>query len=77
MQATKKQLEIYNVAKKLFVEKGYAETSVRDIAAILNIKAASLYSHINSKEEILDYICEDVFNRFEIATHSKRKSICD
>lgn len=64
MKPTKKQQEIFDTATKLFVQKGYAETSVRDIAAVLDIKAASLYSHINSKEEILNFICDDVFDRF-------------
>ena len=67
---TTKQLEIYNTAKKLFVEKGYTETSMRDIAAVLHLKAASLYSHISSKEEILHYICNDVFERL-------RNSVCE
>ena len=64
MKIRPKQKEVYETAKKLFVKKGYAETSKREIAAELGVTAATLYSHINSKEEILDWICEDVFNRF-------------
>lgn len=36
---------------------------MRDIAAELNVTAATQYSHIKSKEEILDWICEDVYER--------------
>lgn len=69
MIRTKKQHEIRDVSAKLFVEKGYAETSMRDIAANMKVKAASLYAHINSKEQILDWICFDYFNRMETALH--------
>lgn len=56
--------QIVNAAAKLFRQKGYASSSVRDIAAALNIEAASLYHHIKNKEEILDIICFDMASRF-------------
>lgn len=49
--------QILQAAAKLFSEKGYASTSMRDIATELGIEAASLYHHIKSKEEILETIC--------------------
>jgi TetR/AcrR family transcriptional regulator, cholesterol catabolism regulator len=49
--------QILQTAAKLFREKGYASTSMRDIATELGIEAASLYHHIKSKEEILETIC--------------------
>jgi AcrR family transcriptional regulator len=49
--------QILQTAAKLFWEKGYASTSMRDIATDLGIEAASLYHHIKSKEEILETIC--------------------
>lgn len=45
--------EIVAIASKLFREKGYSAVTVRDIAQALDIKAASLYNHISSKQEIL------------------------
>ncbi len=45
--------EIVAIASKLFREKGYSAVTVRDIAQSLDIKAASLYNHISSKQEIL------------------------
>jgi len=49
--------QIIQTASKLFREKGYEAASMRDIAAELGIEAASLYSHIKSKDEILETIC--------------------
>jgi len=45
--------EIYKTASRLFKEKGYSAVTMRDLAAAVGIKAASLYNHISSKEEIL------------------------
>lgn len=45
------------VSSELFLERGYASTSIRDIAAALSIQSASLYHYIDSKEELLYDIC--------------------
>ncbi len=49
---TRKQ-EIILTAAKLFKEKGYSAVTMRDLAAEMGIKAASLYNHISSKQDIL------------------------
>ena len=48
----------------MFREKGFAATSMRDLAESVGIEAASLYNHIRSKNEILEAICFSVANRF-------------
>ncbi len=56
--------QILNVASKLFREKGFSATSMRDIATVLDIEAASLYHHIKSKDELLETICFDMADKF-------------
>lgn len=51
-----KRDEILTTAARMFREKGYAGTSMRDLAEKIGIEAASLYNHIHSKSEILEEI---------------------
>lgn len=62
-RASKKEL-ILRKAASMFREKGFAATSMRDLAETVGIEAASLYNHIRSKNEILEAICFDVANVF-------------
>jgi len=57
--------EIFQAALSLMKSKGYANTTVRDIASAMNMEAASLYNHISSKEELLAITCFDLANQFE------------
>lgn len=42
----------------LFSEKGYAATTMRDIAETVGMKAASLYNHFKGKQELFDALIE-------------------
>jgi TetR/AcrR family transcriptional regulator, cholesterol catabolism regulator len=55
------------VASALFRERGYAATSVRDIARALDIQGASLYAHVTSKADVLWTIVGRAAMRFEAA----------
>lgn len=55
---------IVKVSAALFRTKSFSEVSMRDIAQILDVKAASLYNHINSKQEILELIIFDLVGIF-------------
>lgn len=56
--------EIINTATKLFKEKGYSAVTMRDLATAMGMKAASLYNHINSKQEILKAIIISLAEEF-------------
>lgn len=50
---------VLDAAAALFCEKGFNETTTREIAARLNIHQASLYYHVSGKEELLYRISKD------------------
>ena len=56
--------DIINTASQLFKEKGYSAVTMRDLATAMGIKAASLYNHISSKQEILDAIIISLAEKF-------------
>lgn len=63
-RSAKKSL-ILREAAKLFREKGFGGTSMRDLAEKVGIEAASMYNHIRSKDEILEEICFGVGRKYD------------
>lgn len=64
MKIADRKTEIITVAAQLFKEKGYSAVTMRDIAQAMDIKAASLYNHIKSKQEILVLIVVEIAEEF-------------
>lgn len=56
--ATPRETEILAAAARMFREKGYHGTSVRDIAESVGLLKGSLYHYIRSKEELLARLFE-------------------
>jgi AcrR family transcriptional regulator len=54
---TRKQ--ILDASLKLFSEKGFARTSVRDIAQAAGITDAAIYYHFDSKRDLFDALIEE------------------
>jgi AcrR family transcriptional regulator len=64
MQEQNRRTKIKNKAARLFRKKGYKATSMQDIAEEMGIKAASLYNHISSKQEILSELLLNIAETF-------------
>lgn len=60
---SKKQL-IKEKAARLFRQKGYQATTMRDLATSVGVKAASLYNHVSSKQMILAELLMEVARAF-------------
>lgn len=58
---------ITDAAAELFLRNGYAQTSLRDIAAAAGIKAGSIYYHFDSKESLLTDILARGITVMEVA----------
>lgn len=52
-------------ALRLFSERGYDGVSMRELASEVGIKAASIYNHFSSKEDIFNSILVEMQNRYE------------
>ena len=65
MQTRRRQIE--DVASALFSSRGYAATSMRDIARDLDLQGGCLYAHIPSKEAVLVAIVEEAAEAFSAA----------
>lgn len=50
------QERIVDVSVRLFLEKGYEQTTIQDILDALNLSKGGLYHHFKSKEEILEAV---------------------
>jgi AcrR family transcriptional regulator len=61
--------QIYQVAERLFSERGYHATTIRELARELQIEGGSLYSHISSKQSLLYDIVLRSSEQFLRAAH--------
>lgn len=56
---------ILETAKRLFVERGYFNTSMRDIAREAGVSTGALYHHFESKEEIAGEIYRETVEKIK------------
>jgi AcrR family transcriptional regulator len=74
MEALTRKEEIVIAASRLFKEKGYSAVSMRDIAQVMGMKAASLYNHIQGKQEILSTLILEVAEEFTLGMNNVLES---
>jgi len=60
-ELTRRRCEIFDAAMHLFVEKGFNETSMREIGEAAGVGKSTLYDYFPSKDEILiSFVVEEV-----------------
>ena len=57
--------EILDAALELFSVQGFEATSIAQIAGAVGIRKASLYSHFENKQAILDALVQEVLEQYE------------
>lgn len=62
---TKTRDKIILESLNLFSKKGYEGVSMRDIAAAVGIKGASIYNHFKGKEEIFNAIVDKMSTKYD------------
>jgi AcrR family transcriptional regulator len=68
-RASTRREELLAIAAELFAERGFKNTTVRDIADAAGILSGSLYHHFDSKESMVDEILssfqEELFRQYD------------
>jgi AcrR family transcriptional regulator len=62
-----RRAELTRAAARLFAQKGYHGTSVGDLAEALGLQKGSLYTHIDSKADLLWEVCREGADAFHAA----------
>ena len=65
--------EILDIAERLFMERGYENTTINNILSVSGIAKGSLYYHYKSKEDVLDGIIGRITEQIVVAA----KTIAD
>ena len=68
---------LLDAAAALFAKKGYDLTSTREIAAELGINKASLYYHIQNKEDLLYDICNSALRQIQEDVEAALQMVSD
>src|ERR1700753_612446 len=61
---------ILDTAARMFRERGFAETTTRDLGKAAGIRGPSLYHHFETKQDLLFGVCRESVRRLEEATNA-------
>ena len=81
--AASRRSQLLRIAGRLFAERGFTNTTVRDIADAAGILSGSLYHHFDSKESMVDELLSsfqtELFASYEeiLATHADARDRID
>ena len=74
-KSSERRADIIDALRRNMIEKGYAQTSLADIAAAAGMSASHLLYYFPSKEAVLEELCEQVLNRlFQTVNASRGES---
>jgi AcrR family transcriptional regulator len=74
-KSAERRADIIDALRRSMIERGYAQTSLVDIAAAADMSASHLLYYFPSKEAVLEELCEQVLNRlFETVSASRSQS---
>lgn len=62
--------DVVRAAGRLFAERGYHGTSMRDLGRELGLLGSSLYSHVDSKQDLLVEVVEEGARLFEASAQN-------
>ena len=65
MEKGNRKQEILEAALQLFSAHGFEATSISQIADAVGIRKASLYSHFENKQAILDALVQEILERYD------------
>jgi AcrR family transcriptional regulator len=63
---SKRRQQIIDAASKLFFEKGFDQTTMREISRASGLTMGSLYDYVRSKDDILVLVYKDVVQHFRV-----------
>jgi AcrR family transcriptional regulator len=69
-QGASRRGEILEAAKRLFIEEGFPQATMRRIAAAVGVSPTALYLHFSDKEAILQAIADDFFDELLVELHN-------
>jgi AcrR family transcriptional regulator len=72
---SKRRKQIINAASKLFFEKGFDQTTMREISRASGLTMGSLYDYVRSKDDILVLVYKDVVEHFRLSLVGNGKEV--
>jgi AcrR family transcriptional regulator len=61
----KRRQELIAAAVQVFMEKGFHDTTVRDIGRAANMTQGSIYNYVESKDDILYLVCDQIVSEYQ------------
>ena len=74
---SKRRKQIITAASKLFFDKGFDQTTMREISRASGLTMGSLYDYVRSKDDILVLVYKDVIERFRLGLSGNEQTGLD